>query len=125
MFVVAVAWLGVVPPTSCRILWWPWPGWGWCPQHPAESITLFTGSVSTILSLPINIFSIESILTSHQRFPIREIENRKTHGEGGKYRYRIRGSTSTKYFLVFQRNDIFSESCRKESHGFNCLYYQK
>ena len=43
---VAVAWLGVVPLTACRIY-----------------RTLFTGSVSTILSLPINVFSTENILT--------------------------------------------------------------
>jgi len=42
---VAVAWLGVVPLTACRIY-----------------RTLFTGSVSTILSLPINVFSTENIL---------------------------------------------------------------
>jgi E3 ubiquitin-protein ligase MARCH6 len=38
--VVAVAWLGVVPLTACRIY-----------------RTLFTGSVSSILSLPLNVFS--------------------------------------------------------------------
>ena len=43
---VAVAWLGVVPLTACRIY-----------------RTLFTGSVSTILSLPINVFSTENVLT--------------------------------------------------------------
>ena len=43
---MAVAWLGVVPLTACRIY-----------------RTLFTGSVSTILSLPINVFSTENILT--------------------------------------------------------------
>ena len=43
---VAVAWLGVVPLTACRIY-----------------RTLFTGSVSTILSLPINVFSTDNILT--------------------------------------------------------------
>ena len=37
---VALAWLGVVPLTACRIY-----------------RTLFTGSVSSILSLPINVFS--------------------------------------------------------------------
>ena len=42
----AVAWLGVVPLTACRIY-----------------RTLFTGSVSTILSLPINVFSTENVLT--------------------------------------------------------------
>jgi len=42
---VAVAWLGVVPLTACRIY-----------------RTLFTGSVSTILSLPINVFSTENIM---------------------------------------------------------------
>jgi len=41
---VAVAWLGVVPLTACRIY-----------------RTLFTGSVSNILSLPINVFSTENI----------------------------------------------------------------
>merc|ERR1719447_1568270 len=43
---VAVAWLGIVPLTACRIY-----------------RTLFTGSVSTILSLPINVFSTDNILT--------------------------------------------------------------
>ena len=43
---VAVAWLGVVPLTACRIY-----------------RTLFTGSVSTILSLPINVFSTDNVLT--------------------------------------------------------------
>jgi len=42
---VAIAWLGVVPLTACRIY-----------------RTLFTGSVSTILSLPINVLSTENIL---------------------------------------------------------------
>ncbi len=37
---VAAAWLGVVPLTACRIY-----------------RTLFTGSVSNILSVPINVFS--------------------------------------------------------------------
>ena len=37
---VALAWLGVVPLTACRIY-----------------RTLFTGSVSSILSLPVNVFS--------------------------------------------------------------------
>merc|ERR1711884_890324 len=41
---VALAWLGVVPLTACRIY-----------------RTLFTGSVSSILSLPINVFSTENI----------------------------------------------------------------
>merc|ERR1712218_31984 len=43
---VALAWLGVVPLTACRIY-----------------RTLFTGSVSTILSLPINVFSTDNVLT--------------------------------------------------------------
>lgn len=43
---VAVAWLGVVPLTACRIY-----------------KTLFTGSVSNILSLPINVFSTENLGT--------------------------------------------------------------
>jgi len=43
---VAVAWLGVVPLTACRIY-----------------RTLFTGSVSTILSLPINVFSTDNVFT--------------------------------------------------------------
>jgi E3 ubiquitin-protein ligase MARCH6 len=43
---VAVAWLGVVPLTACRIY-----------------RTLFTGSVSTILSLPIIVFSTENIVS--------------------------------------------------------------
>ena len=43
---VAVAWLGVVPLTACRIY-----------------RTLFTGSVSTILSLPINVFSTDNVMT--------------------------------------------------------------
>ena len=42
---VAVAWLGVVPLTACRIY-----------------RILFTGSVSTILSLPINVFSTDNIM---------------------------------------------------------------
>ena len=41
---VALAWLGVVPLTACRIY-----------------RTLFTGSVSNILSLPINVFSTDNI----------------------------------------------------------------
>lgn len=41
---VALAWLGVVPLTACRIY-----------------RTLFTGSVSSIISLPINVFSTENI----------------------------------------------------------------
>jgi len=44
--VVAIAWLGVVPLTACRIY-----------------RSLFTGSVSSILSLPITVFTTESITT--------------------------------------------------------------
>ena len=43
---VAVAWLGVVPLTACRIY-----------------RTLFTGSVSSLLSLPINVFSTDNVMT--------------------------------------------------------------
>jgi len=44
--IVALAWLGVVPLTACRIY-----------------RTLFTGSVSSILSLPLNVLSTDNITT--------------------------------------------------------------